>query len=140
MKTITRYKCEVCGTEWESKAMAAACEAYALPPCPVVPGQTVKVFERYEAPETDTVLSVRVAPSFMVAWGSLHSWEPDYGEGALDELRSRGIKPQFHEWRVKVGKSHQMNKDGDMADEVALGDIMVDGKWLSEARLTVMEG
>ena len=128
-ETIVRHRCTVCGTEWDHQELALLCESSVLPPCPVKPGDKVKVYERYDPPEPDEVVSVRVviySPAL-----SLRSWG-----GRYKEALKRFPDLSFHTYLVKVKDHHRMSKDHDSnTDEVYLSDIMVGDDFLPDILL-----
>lgn len=130
MRIETRYVCETCGTRYRSRPLAEACEAIALPPCPVAPGDAVRVRERYEEPQPDVVRSVTVCASAL----AFACAEMDGDHPTARRLIAGTGTARLHRWAITVGATHQLGKgDESLTDEVGLGDLMVDGRYLDEA-------
>lgn len=125
MKITQIYECEICGYDYPQSWMAKRCEnSPPLPPCPVVVGQNVEIYERYGSPEPDIVKKITLVPSMYCR--SMSGW----GENEIGFFEVCKT-PQFHRWQVQVKDDHQMSKDPDSyTNTVCLSDVRVDGKWL----------
>ena len=129
MQIKTLYICDVCGTAYASEHAARTCEEFVLLPCPVKPGDKVKVYERYDPPADDEVVSVQVGQSFDIS-GILDGWLRVNDEAGFWKV----MNLPWHEWFVTVKNNHRISKDPDgYADTVTLDRIMVDGAFLRGA-------
>jgi len=130
MRIETRYVCETCDTRYRSRALAEACEAIAMPPCPVAPGDAVRVRERYDAPRPDVVKAVSVRATGLSALCA----ELDEDHPTARRLIAGAGTGRLHRWVITVAEMHRLGKDdGSITDEVELADVMVDGRYLDEA-------
>lgn len=98
MKTIVRYKCEVCGLEHVTKESVEACEACKPPPLPYKKGDEVIVKLRREDPK------------FCICCGT-HLEAYIYGEHAAGEnadgiAKSKRLNcwhpEEFHHWVIDI--------------------------------------
>lgn len=103
MKEKHLYICDVCGTEWQDKAQADACEATALPPCPVAVGDAVEVYHRYGPPGADVVVGVTIGATYEAACAAARPDAP-----LMYELVQRH---GHHEWTVETRNYHAVRKD-----------------------------
>lgn len=94
MITQTTYICEVCHSVWDESWKALKCEGYVAPPCPVKVGDEVMVYSRYDEPEKDVVVAVKLLAS-------------NYPYLALSNDHPEG----FHVWHAETENSHQLGKD-----------------------------
>ena len=115
--TIIKYACSVCGTVYKSAAAAELCESSPeLEPCPVRPGDKVRVYELHRGQKRDVVQQVTLAPTALTGLLKYHTkwlcWPFDR---------------QFHCWKVRVKQHHQVTKDEDgYTNTVTLDQLAVD--------------
>lgn len=106
MKPIVtiKYKCEVCGSEYNDVRHALVCESQEIDPCPVKIGDIVNVINRYETVQ-DEVVDVFISAAEAFA-------------AYLDQYKKNGPVPigllecDFHEWHVKTKKYHSLFENG----------------------------
>ncbi len=112
MRTIERFVCEICGMEYVYKPFAVACEAHKLGAAPVKVGQKIWAYERYDRPQPDKVVAVKIVPG-MLAHAANGWFEADGVKGAEEFLAQKRKDYEWHQWVVVTANAHQHSKDSD---------------------------
>lgn len=119
MKTLISYKCEVCGSTFDTAEKALICEtSKPLPPCPVAVGDTVKVAGKWDQ-QVCIVTGVTIGQDAYRVWVCCVE---------LEHLRKLSAEGRCHTWLIHLDQEVEIAR-GTYTSVMSLTNIVeINGK------------